>query len=73
VGLGQLTVRLPDDSLLAVSARGHVGAGEVMLGNRQNSGLDVTLSTGGFGQITRDQPRLMLDLSVGLGQIEVTQ
>jgi hypothetical protein len=73
VGLGQLTVRLPDDPLLAVSARAHAGAGQVTLGNREESGLDVDLSSGGFGQITGDQPRLALDLSVGLGQIEVTQ
>jgi len=72
VGIGQLTIRLPDGSRLAVSAKGHVGAGQVMLGNRENSGLDVTVSTG-FGQITRDQPRLTLDLSVGLGQVEVTR
>jgi len=73
VGLGQLTIRLPGfDSLLAVSVKAHAGAGQVTLGNREESGVDVDVSTG-FGQITGDQPRLTLDLSVGLGQIEVTQ
>jgi hypothetical protein len=71
VGIGQLTVRLPDEAM--VVATGHAGAGEVMILGRENNGPDVDLTVrrppalllGGTGV-------LVLDLSVGLGQIEVT-
>jgi hypothetical protein len=70
VGIGQLTVRLPDEALVAVT--GHAGAGQVMLFGRENNGLDADLTV-------RRPPSLVLggtdvltlDLSVGLGQIEV--
>jgi hypothetical protein len=75
VGMGQLTVRVPNDALLI--ATGHVGAGQVTIFGRQNSGLDVKISGRAppppglvvIGVI----PQLIFDLSVGLGQIEVTR
>jgi predicted membrane protein len=76
VGMGQLTVRVPDGTGLDVRATGHVGAGQVMLFGRQNSGLDVDLTAGSLPQgiVSRPgQATLTLDLSVGLGQIEVTR
>jgi hypothetical protein len=75
VGMGQLTVRIPSDAL--VVATGHVGAGQVTIFGRQNSGLDVKVSgraspPPGF-LVIGGTPQLILDLSVGLGQIEVTR
>jgi len=75
VGIGQLTIRVPDSAL--VEATGHVGAGQVTIFGRQNSGLDVKL----FGRapsppgllIIGGSASLIFDLSVGLGQIEVTR
>lgn len=75
VGIGQLTIRVPASAL--VEATGHVGAGQVTILGRQSSGLDVKL----FGRTPRPPgfsiiggtPELKLDLSVGLGQIEVTR
>lgn len=72
VGIGQLTVRVSSDA--TVVATGHAGAGEVTLFGAQENGLDVDLTVrshdfvivGGTGILT-------LDLSVGLGQIEVTR
>ncbi len=77
VGLGQLTVRIPHGSEdFVVVAEGHVGAGEVMMFGRQNSGLDVDLSgrRPGLEQfiLVGGTNMLTLDLSVGVGQIEVT-
>jgi hypothetical protein len=74
VGMGQLTVRVPDQPFVVVSAKGHVGAGQVTILGRQNSGLDVDMTT----QSPSISPRgggfiLSLDLSVGLGQIEVSR
>ena len=74
VGMGQLTVRLP--SGVAVEATGHTGAGQVTIFGRQHSGLDVDLSVRRPpppGVLAADAVTLTLDLSVGLGQIEVTQ
>jgi hypothetical protein len=78
VGIGQLTVKVPSGSEeFVLAATGHVGAGQVMMFGRENSGLDVDLS----GQIPGSDRfiliagtnMLTLDLSVGLGQIEVTR
>jgi predicted membrane protein len=77
VGIGQLTVRVPGG--LTVMAKGHAGAGQVMLFGRENSGLDVDLSARSQEQVaapagaSATTGRLTLDLSVGLGQIEVTR
>jgi hypothetical protein len=75
VGMGQLTVRIPSGAL--VEATGHVGAGQVTIFGRENSGLDVKLvghapPPPGF-QVIGGTAQLILDLSVGLGQIEVTR
>jgi hypothetical protein len=77
VGIGQLTVRVPAGSQqFLILANGHAGAGQLMLFGRENSGVDVNVSVGvpfdrfnGIG----GTDTLTLDLSVGLGQIEVTQ
>jgi hypothetical protein len=75
VGMGQLTVRVPNDAL--VIATGHVGAGQVTIFGRQNSGLDVKVSERAPPPhgllVIGGTPQLILDLSVGLGQIEVTR
>jgi len=80
VGIGQLTVRVPNDILVIV--HGHVGAGQVMLFGPESSGLDVDRSVRvrpGNVSLPGESPSVPLDstltleLSVGLGQIEVTQ
>jgi len=78
VGLGQLTVRIADRSEEFVAiVKGHVGAGQVRIFGRESSGVDVDLSgrSPGFERflIIGGSNMLTLDLSVGLGQIEVTQ
>jgi hypothetical protein len=78
VGIGQLTVRVPAGSQqFVVQASGHAGAGEVMIFGRQSDGLDVDLTarSPGFQRfiLIGGTNMLTLDLSVGLGQIEVTQ
>lgn len=77
VGLGQLTVRVPDRSEeFVVMVKGHVGAGQVMIFGRESSGVDVDLSgrSPGFERfiLIGGTNMLTLDLSVGLGQIEVS-
>jgi hypothetical protein len=76
VGIGQLTVRLPGGELELV-AEGHAGAGQVAILGRENSGLDVDLTSPPPGALRHyvdpTATILSLDLSVGLGQIEVTQ
>jgi hypothetical protein len=77
VGLGQLTVRVPDGSSEFVAmVKGHVGAGQVMIFGRESSGVDVDLSgrSPGFERfiLIGGSNMLTLDLSVGLGQIEVS-
>jgi hypothetical protein len=78
VGMGQLTVRVPDDIGLAIVATAHAGAGQVALFDRESSGVDVDLSVR-LPQLRPGQPvptpvyTLTLDLSVGLGQIEVSR
>jgi cell wall-active antibiotic response 4TMS protein YvqF len=80
VGIGQLTVRVPNDILVIV--HGHAGAGQVMLFGQQTDGLDVDRSVRvrpGNVALPGEPPNvpldstLNIDLSVGLGQIEVTQ
>jgi len=80
VGIGQLTIRVPNDILVIV--HGHAGAGQVMLFGQQTSGLDVERSVRvrpGNVALPGEAPNvpldstLTIDLSVGLGQIEATQ
>ncbi|MBI4260916.1 MAG: hypothetical protein HY658_10160 [Actinobacteria bacterium] len=66
VGIGQLVVILPPDTPVVV--QGHVGAGQLKLLDREDSGIDVDarVSDGGGSEGS-----LRLTLSVGLGQVEV--
>ena len=73
VGMGQLTVRVPQG--IDVRVHGHAGAGQVTAFGRQNAGLDASLDAvhfGGSHPPTALFPELDLDLRVGLGQVEVT-
>jgi hypothetical protein len=73
VGIGQLTIRLPENPPAEIVAKGHVGAGQVMLLGRQSSGLDADLSFALPADLHLPGAAILtLDLSVGLGQIEVT-
>lgn len=69
VGMGQLVVRVPDG--VAVRVHATAGAGQVVLFGRESNGLDVELTTGGSIRGAVFVPRLFLELSVGLGQVEV--
>lgn len=64
VGIGQLIVLLPEGVTPPVKAR--VGVGEAVAGDRRNGGIGVQLDREGS-----DAAPFRLDLSVGLGQIEV--
>jgi hypothetical protein len=73
VGLGQLTVRVP--TAQSVQLVGHAGAGQVTAFGREANGLDASLSyPGGLGVVGNPRSaHISLDLSVGLGGIEVTR
>jgi hypothetical protein len=67
VGMGQLVVRVPPDVRVHVHAT--AGAGQVALFGEESNGLDAELTTplrAGPGH-----PALTLELSVGLGQVDV--
>jgi predicted membrane protein len=67
VGMGQLVVRVP--SGVPVSVHATAGAGQVVLFGRESNGLDAELTTPpGAGP---GHPALHLELSVGLGQVDV--
>ncbi|MFP4514137.1 MAG: PspC domain-containing protein [Acidimicrobiales bacterium] len=72
VGMGELVVRVPPDVALEVDAS--VGAGEAQALDRSSDGVGVGL-TASFPPsdegASTDPVTLTLDLSVGLGQIEV--
>jgi hypothetical protein len=69
LGTGTLIVDVPSD--VSVRVVGHTGAGDIQVFDQQESGVGVghTFTQPGFAQA---QTRLLLDLSVGLGTIEVT-
>jgi hypothetical protein len=71
VGMGQLVVRLPEGAAVKTDAQVTIGD-TVLPGTTQTSGIGVrkTAETEGFDTAGR---RLELDLSVGIGQIEVRQ
>jgi hypothetical protein len=65
VGIGQLTVIVPQGTSVRVEA--HVGLGEVQIFDVQGSGFDVSRQT----SPRTGEPVFELVLSVGLGQVEV--
>jgi phage shock protein PspC (stress-responsive transcriptional regulator) len=70
VGIGELLVLVPDD--VAVEVTGRVGAGEAIAFDRSRSGVGVNLRAGISAPADAAvAPTLTLDLSVGLGKIEV--
>jgi hypothetical protein len=73
VGIGQLTIRLPENPPAELVAKAHAGAGEISLLGRQRSGLDAELSFSLPADLHLPGAAILtLDASVGLGQIEVT-
>jgi hypothetical protein len=67
VGMGQLVIRVPESA--TVRAHATAGAGQVVLFGEESNGVDAELSVsrGGPGTL----PILVLELSVGLGQVDV--
>jgi hypothetical protein len=65
VGMGQLVVRVPQGFTYIVHAT--AGAGQVVLFGRESNGIDAELSIARRGITTT----LVLELSVGLGQVDV--
>jgi hypothetical protein len=69
VGIGHLLVRLPRNVIAEL--HGHAGLGEVRFLDKHDGGIridhDTTLSTAG-----ENPPRIVLQLEVGIGQVEVT-
>lgn len=70
LGMGDMTVQLPDD--VDVSAEWTVAAGEADVFDRSDDGVIIegSTQTSGFASAER---RVRLDLNLGLGSIEVTQ
>jgi hypothetical protein len=67
VGMGQLVIRVPESA--TVLAHATAGAGQVVLFGGENNGVDAELSVSRDGPGTL--PTLALELSVGLGQVDV--
>jgi hypothetical protein len=68
VGAGKLVVRVPES--MGVQVNSHVGAGSVtFLGRKQDGfGIDRIFTSSDYANASQ---RLVLDLSVGFGEIEV--
>ncbi len=64
VGVGELRIILPAG--LPVSVNGHAKVGDLYILDKHDDGQDVTLSTG-------DHAPLVIDASVGAGQVRVTR
>jgi phage shock protein PspC (stress-responsive transcriptional regulator) len=68
VGIGHLLVTLPRNA--TAELHGHAGLGEVRFLGQHDGGIridrDTTLSSGG-----ESPPRIVLDMEVGIGQVEV--
>jgi predicted membrane protein len=71
VGMGQLVVRVPEDVVVTVHAT--AGAGQVVLFGRESNGLDAELSSNTNVHGPPWLTRLFLELSVGLGQVDVSE
>ena len=69
VGLGELTVAVPQDVAVDVAATS--GGGDVTIFGREWNGLGVDVNESFPG--SESAGRLLLELSVGLGTIEVTR
>ena len=70
VGIGQLTVDVP--ASVEVQAHGTAGLGEVLLFGRQSSDVDLSHGLVLTGPAPPGgRPQLILELSVGLGQVTV--
>jgi phage shock protein PspC (stress-responsive transcriptional regulator)/predicted membrane protein len=70
VGVGKLTVRVPDDAFVVASAS--VTAGETSLFGSHDDGWNVDHAVNHVGRGTTAQsPTLVLDTDVGFGQVEV--
>jgi predicted membrane protein len=69
VGIGQLTVHVPGG--LGVTVHGTAGLGEVVLFDHQSSGFEVDLTQSRPPIATQALGTLVLELSVGLGQVTV--
>jgi predicted membrane protein len=69
VGIGHVLVRLPRN--VTAEIHGHAGLGEVRFLDQHDGGVridrDTILATGG-----ENPPRIVLQLEVGAGQVEVT-
>ena len=71
VGIGKLTVRVPDS--VRIVAKGSVTAGDMWLLGSHDDGWNVDHTVNYIGlNTTADAPTLVLDTSVGLGDLRVT-
>jgi phage shock protein PspC (stress-responsive transcriptional regulator) len=68
LGMGSLVVRVPEEAAVEVDA--HAGAGEVVLFGASDDGIGADRDVSLPGP-EPDSPTLVLDASVGFGQIEV--
>ena len=68
LGMGSLVVTVPEEAAVEVDA--HAGAGEVVLFGASDDGIGADREVSLPGP-EPDSPRLVLDASVGFGQIEV--
>lgn len=65
VGLGELLVRIPDD--VAAEVRGHVGMGNLRVGDWERSGVGVEADL----RLEGSEGTLVLDSKVGVGEMRV--
>lgn len=70
VGVGQLTVRVPEGVAVDVTAASETGDVDVFGVERGGVGVQNTLTTPGYDDAAE---RLTLDLHMGMGRIEVTR
>jgi len=70
VGIGKLTVHVPDNALVLATAS--VTAGDTLLFGSHDDGWNVDRNVNHIGPATAaDAPTLVLDTTVGLGKVEV--
>ena len=66
IGIGELVVRLPEDIGAEIDAGVGIGEVDVVGGTQSGLGVSVTESVAG-------EPSIVLELSAGIGQVEVGQ